>query len=62
MVGRGPQAVRPGGAIQVSAVDDSFCHGRRAAAVSLGAASWQVEEMVPTAQQSVLDQGGGPLN
>uniref|UniRef100_A0A674NE08 Uncharacterized protein n=1 Tax=Takifugu rubripes TaxID=31033 RepID=A0A674NE08_TAKRU len=31
-----------------------------AAAVFLGATSWQVEKTVPVAQQSVLDQGGVP--
>ncbi|TWW77666.1 hypothetical protein D4764_12G0010560 [Takifugu flavidus] len=55
-VGRCPRAVRPGGAIQSSTVGNPLCRGRRAAAVFLGATSWQVEKMVPPSQQSVLDQ------
>uniref|UniRef100_A0A674MCS2 BED-type domain-containing protein n=1 Tax=Takifugu rubripes TaxID=31033 RepID=A0A674MCS2_TAKRU len=43
-----------------STVGNPLCRGRRAAAVFLGATSWQAEKMVPTAQQSVLDQGGVP--
>nr|AAG60684.1 gag-protease [Takifugu rubripes] len=61
-VGRCPPAVCPGGVIQASTVGGPLCRGSRAAAVFLGATSWQVKKTVPAAQQSVLGQGGIPSN
>lgn len=61
-MGRSPCVVRPGCAVQVPGIGDGLCRGKRAAAVFLGAASWQVEERVPAAQQSVADPGGVPSN
>ncbi|XP_056908724.1 uncharacterized protein LOC130536646 [Takifugu flavidus] len=76
-VGHFPHVVQPGGAVQVSGIGEGLCRRKRAAAVSGSRsgpatrsrtpsysvpASWQLEQRVQEAQQSVPDPGVVLLN